>query len=898
MQKNSRLSKLISQNVIEKTERFASKVMNTAVVITDESGNFSGKVGVPEYAAKCLAAPSGLEEFLKSARSGSAECLGGLFVISPAITVGGERIGFLSCGWAFIGEPNEAKIAAEAKKAGFEKDYLCCLADGVKRIDGMKAERIAEVAVELADLVSSLLQSESGGSTLGTAAPNQSVAKTETRLLAGLSHELKAPINSVLDLTESALHEEISQYARDNINNIHSSAGRLLSIVNSTLDYSRTMSGEMPIVDVEYDTAALIDDALAAVRGKISGNVELTVDLPTSFPERLCGDNVRILQILTNLLDNAAKFTQSGHIELKLAAAPFGEDSVTVRAEISDTGCGIKAENAKRAFEPFWKGDSSRGGLGLGLPTAQQLCRLMGGSLAIKQRREQQDVPGSTFVFELPQRTAGKSFAESVKQKTELAVYLDICSEFTKRQIARDLAAAGLSAVDSGGDFSRCGRNGCLIISRELLSGNVRDAVRANTGLNVIVLVRHDSTETFSEPNITPFRIPSYSIRLLAAMGLFVEHGRSDSGAERKIPFTAPKAKVLVVDDNEINRTVAESVMKPLGMKVDTAGSAVECLEKVRSTNYDVVLMDHMMPDTDGIETKTLIRKELPSYADVPIIALSANDNGGARDMFLEQGMDDFIAKPIEVNELAGKLRKWLPEEKIVPAPRESIIPAAKKRSYFPQVNGLDTDAALALLGGDAELLMSVMKQFYRSIDSKEKRIRTLWISGNTKDFTTEVHSLKSTAKQIGANHISSSAAILEQAGIRGDIDFISRHTNALLTEYLRLKQDMAKLFPDDSQTVSGDYAPTAAYGSAAPTPKKKPVNSIDEQEEKLLDEMTEALEEMDTIRIDDVLDEFGEIGIQDDEKTFYERLKHAADDFDIDEAQEVVSEWRDKIHK
>ena len=208
-------------------------------------------------------------------------------------------------------------------------------------------------------------------------------------------------------------------------------------------------------------------------------------------------------------------------------------------------------------------------------------------------------------------------------------------------------------------------------------------------------------------------RKPAYSLNLYAAMGLCDGFERDDSAEEAELSFTAPEARILIVDDNAINLSVAKGVIEPLGMQVDTACSAQEAIEMVRSCRYDIVFMDHMMPEIDGIEATHMIRSQFPSYASVPIIALTASVSGGARDMFLKEGLNDFIAKPIELRDMINKIRRWLSEEKIVPISNQP--PAAR----------------------------------------------------------------------------------LKEAGNNNDLDYISRHTNAMLIEYLRLKQEMGKYFSD-----------------------------------------------------------------------------------------------------
>ena len=463
-------------------------------------------------------------------------------------------------------------------------------------------------------------------------------------------------------------------------------------------------------------------------------------------------------------------------------------------------------------------------------------------------------------------------------------------------KICQTAKAVGAKITDVSGRPSACGSSGYLIVSRDRFGEDAKSLLSSNSELRGIILERYDSVEQFNIPNVEVVNKPAYSMNLYAAMGLCKGFERDSSGEDAELSFTAPDAHILIVDDNAINLSVAKGVIEPLGMHVDTATSAAECIEKVRSCRYDIVFMDHMMPEVDGIEAAHMIREKFPAYADVPIIALTANVSGGAREMFLKEGMNDFIAKPIELRDMVNKIRRWLSEEKIVPvsaARNQKQQPAAiqaESACTFPRIRGIDTESAMALLKNEA-LLKSVMEQFYRSIDRNESRIRTLWKNNDIKNFTIEVHALKSTAKQIGANHLSSVCALLEQAGNKHDMDFISRHTNAMLIEYLRLKQEMGKYFTEANKPVflSGH----GTNGGSANSPAPAAMAPATQEERDLFNEMQNALEEMDTIQIDDVMEKLSAGQYDPREMEYFERLKNAVDEYYLDAAQEVLTQWR-----
>lgn len=907
MEIKNHLTDLIEPETLRKIENSLSAMFGMAAWISDENGvGVDSGTGFPRYADLCLRSPAGREDCERciregasltedSAQPGRAECLGGLTVFSAPIKAADKTVGILSGGWVLMEDPDFDKICQTAKAVGEDANLLSSAMAEVRIISNDEASRAAIYIRDFAGILSEMAKKSAEVQRVNAAAAK--AAEHRSDFLANVSHEMRTPLNAILGLTEMAMHKDMSPDAKEYVHQIRSSGRHLLTIINDILDYSNIESGEMPIVEVKYEVLSLVNDAAAMVNSQIgSKDIEFTVDLSPKMPRVLIGDNVRIQQILVNLLNNAVKFTTSGHIGLKMETVPQKDGTLHLKAEISDTGCGIKQDNIDKLFKMFRQVDTKRNrnveGTGLGLAISRKLLTLMNGDISVRSEYGK----GSTFFFELPQKPAGAPFEEEIKQNG-LPAYINVGNQYLRRQLVKDLTAVGAKITDISGRPAACGNSGYLIVSRERYGEDARTLLSSNKELRGIILSRYDSLEQFSETNIEVVHKPAYSMNLYAAMGLCEGFSRDDSAEEAELSFTAPEAHILIVDDNAINLSVAKGVIEPLGMQVDTAASAAECIEKVRSCRYDIVFMDHMMPEVDGIEATHIIRDKFPAYANVPIIALTANVSGGAREMFLKEGMNDFIAKPIELRDMVNKIRRWLSEEKIVPISskknqtQQTAAIQAESAGTFPRIKGIDTESAMALLKNEA-LLKSVMEQFYRSIEKNESRIRTLWKNNDIKNFTIEVHALKSTAKQIGANHLSSVCALLEQAGNNHDMDFISRHTNAMLIEYLRLKQDMGKYFTEANKSVylSG-YGENGKSAQAAP----ETMAPATEQERDLFKEMQNALDEMDTIQIDDVLEKMSACQYSPAEMEHFTRLKNAIEEYDLDAAQEVLTQWRKK---
>ena len=388
-------------------------------------------------------------------------------------------------------------------------------------------------------------------------AENASLVKSA--FLANMSHEIRTPMNAILGMTEIALRGELESRQRDAIEQIKSASMTLITIINDILDFSKMESGKMEIVEADYDLMTMVQDVYHIISGKVDEkNLKLEITIDSTIPKRLHGDEIRMKQILINLVNNAVKFTEQGSIHLTVGYERR-EEEILLKGSIKDTGIGIKPEDMERIFNSFEQSDTFRNrkkeGSGLGLAISKQLLHLMGGDIRV----ESEYLQGSIFYFEVPQRIV---------------------------------------------DESPCG-------AFELSERQTR----------VQYVAEYDD-------------------------------------------FRAPGARVLIVDDNLVNRKVAAGLMRPFAMQIDTAKSGEEAIEMIKQKEYHLIFMDHMMPDMDGVETTHVIRElEGEYYKNVPIIALTANAISGVKEMFLEEGMNDFIAKPINTKELSEKILSWLPFE-------------------------------------------------------------------------------------------------------------------------------------------------------------------------------------------------------------------------------------------
>lgn len=698
-----------------------------------------------------------------------------------------------------------------------------------------------------------------------------SVAKSN--FLANMSHEIRTPMNAVLGMADLALREQMDEKASEYIHQIKNSGKNLLVIINDILDYSKIESGKMDIVAANYEPLSMLNDLANIVNTRIGGrNVEFIMDIDPRIPYKLFGDNVRIQQIFINLLNNAVKFTKSGMVKLSISCQYMENDNISLHVEVTDTGNGIKEEDMDKLFQSFQQVDSKRNrgveGTGLGLAITSNLLKLMGGNISVKSVYNQ----GSTFSFDLPQKVIQRF--RPLRDASKLKCSYMLSNPYVKDQIITDLERVQTIHfdLDKGTPLNELDPD-ITILDIDYFTEGIQDYFRKNTDKKCFLLDTYDSANENPMPNVMILKKPVQSLQLYAAMGISEEYIRENVSEAESFNFIAPAAHVLIVDDTEINLTVAKGLLEPLQMHVDTAISAKDAINMIGQKQYDIIFMDHMMPEVDGIEATHIIRRLMPGYSNTPIIALTANVVGDAKEMFLREGMNDFVGKPIEINDITAKLRKWLPAHKLL------ITNAEQSQNDTPEIviEGLDTRLALRSLGS-VDIYWSVLKSYYKSIDKDTELIRSYLTAGQIKEYTIKVHSLKSCSRQIGAIELSDAAARLELAGHQNDIPYLKENTESMLELYQQYKNLLAPYFPEEE----------VANGTVICSTEELITN---------FDDLSSALEELDMTTVDGIISKMNEYKFENDGYTLFSRLKEAAEEFDVDTATEIIREWKQLLH-
>lgn len=636
---------------------------------------------------------------------------------------------------------------------------------------------------------------------------NLQTSQTKSAFLANMSHEIRTPMNAIVGIGEILLREDLSSPQKKHVMGIVNAGNSLLTIINDILDISKMESGKFNIVEDEYELESLIYDIVAVISVRLNDKpIKFLVDVDPDLPKYLTGDMVRIKQVLTNIIGNSTKFTNSGYIRLGIRGE-VKDGEITLTMPVEDTGIGIRKEDLDKLFESFSQLDTHKNrsveGTGLGLAISKQLCVLMGGNITVESVYGQ----GSTFTIRVKQRVTRPEKVIQIPMVDHMHLLLLEPSEIMRAHYEVCMGRLHLS-YDTCDDFNtfineaQTGSYTHAVANRESLARLAEESpdLPVLTPIALVALKEQTNLQEYGHTIIGPL----FTLQLAAVLSndpvqsVRLQRGGIDMLSIQPMPFV----RVLIVDDNEVNLQVASGLMRPYYMNIDCALSGKLALMMMESGSYDLVFMDHMMPEMDGVEALKLIRALKSPQKDIPVIALTANVTRGAQDLFLQSGFNDFLSKPIDTVRLNMILKKWLGN---LNEAREKENPQKAKEFYENLVQDghggnlkssskelesalyVDFKAGIEKLG-DREVYSSILATYSRSAREKQKSLPRL-LDIDIETFTIEAHGLKGASGGICAMVVAEAAANLEHMAKENKVQEIKQ----ILPAFLVVLQDTLK---------------------------------------------------------------------------------------------------------
>ena len=712
-------------------------------------------------------------------------------------------------------------------------------------------------------------------------------ANMKSDFLANMSHEIRTPMNAVIGMAEMALREEMTDQARDYLTQIKSSGRNLLNIINDILDFSKIESGKMDIIPEEYEPLSEFNDVANTLMTRIGDkNIELLIEENPAMPCKLKGDVLRIRQILINLANNAIKFTHHGRVQIVCDFRFISDDEIMLSFHVVDTGQGIKKEDLKKLFTSFQQVDTKRNrsveGTGLGLAISKSLVETMGGTIGV----ESEYGKGSDFYFEIPQVVVDPQPSVTVNQPEKIFAMGMFRKKYLARRFFIDTSRMGVySAVlrfyedyDATCDMYEDmldDRHRYLFFEENDYKDQIREILLNDPDLIGVMIAEFSSTFRPDLQNLRMIKKPFSTVAIAMALNNMELHLNNEEGMAFVSDFTAPDATIMIVDDNMVNLTVAEGLLEPLKMKIVCVASGKEAIDKINTEKFDIVFMDHMMPEMDGVETTHIIRRMYPELKDMPIIALTANAVSGVKEFFLKEGMNDFVPKPIEIRDIMSKVKQWLPEEKIKKGYDVVNLEEEARSEEKISIPGLDADKAMAMIGSP-KLFMKILKEYHKNIPANHKQLTESYETENWENYTIQVHALKSSSRQIGAIDLADKAEKLENAGKAGDIDYIRANNREALDEYEALEPVLAPYCEDEN--VSEESKP-----------------AIDEATLKdILTRTMTACDDLDMDAMEAIVSEIRSYTYPDDMKETVDALVESAEIMDVFTCKEIAEKLID----
>ena len=646
--------------------------------------------------------------------------------------------------------------------------------------------------------------------------------------LANVSHELRTPVNAIIGLTTLCIDKSRHREIEGDLIAVRDAGRKVAEQISDILDYSEIDRKKAVCNNEDYMLSSVLNDLVADLRHYKSKNVELIIDVDPAIPAVMNSDVSKIKKILKALITNGLKYTQKGGVYVRITTVNHAYGA-NLCIEVTDTGMGMSEYELEKVYDSFYQADSSRsrqgGGLGLGLAIVSGFVSLLGGFMTIESKPD----VGTTVNVSIPQRIVDPLSCMSVAAPDKLCLGAFLHFEKYDHPAVRDYYNSMVLNIVKGLGVQMHRVNNAenlkllhssvhlthLFIAEDEYNDNV-NLIESLAKEMVVAVVANEGMVLPKNSRVKVLEKPFYCFPVVSILNSTV-----DSKEERAKKLRCEGVRALVVDDESMNLVVAKSIFARYGMRVTTVTSGQESIDVCRSKVFDIIFMDHMMSGMDGVEAMKRIRTDVAGLnGSVPVIALTANAMSSAKQMFLSEGFDGFVSKPIEIEELERILKQVLPKsaisfvdadglvESLPDEPEEIAKPEpVKEKDFITELRkcGIDTEAGLKYCVGDRDFYKSLLMQYATESADKIASMKKYYIVRDWHNYEILVHALKSTSKMIGVTGLSEKAKALEKAAKENEESFILQNHEATIRDYGLIAGEIKNLLLSDNEEKPDD---------------------------------------------------------------------------------------------